>query len=278
MRQYEVGERVRAAACVDLGGAAGDRPRVGRAREPPDLPSSTTRRRGCRGFGAARGRTLIRECDAAALRCSCSTSRRACRRLAGRRSRRRAISSTWTCRRPMRPLPMFPLPMCPLPMCSCSLAAAGLEPGRSRLLVALLRAARRPATVPVVAVVVGRRVRRRPPRRDRGRGALPRRAGGARGARLALDAVLAPDALPPSRQQRRMARQRALAVLARIEARGAASDDNVRPRLVHLTRLEHKPLGAIRCPIRSPTRVPARRPSRPKQRGVVRVSSRPRVA
>jgi DNA-binding NarL/FixJ family response regulator len=59
----------------------------------------------------------------------------------------------------------------------------------------------------------------------------------------ALDAVLAPDA-PSQPEQRRLARQRALAVLARIEARGAATDDDVRPRLVHLTRLEHSPVRA----------------------------------
>lgn len=57
-----------------------------------------------------------------------------------------------------------------------------------------------------------------------------------------LDAVLARDALPQREQQRR-ARQRALEVLARIEARGAAADDDdVHPRLVHLTRLEHGPI------------------------------------
>jgi DNA-binding NarL/FixJ family response regulator len=58
-----------------------------------------------------------------------------------------------------------------------------------------------------------------------------------------LDAVLAPDALSQP-EQRRLARQRALTMLARIEARGAASDDDVPPRLVHLTRLEHPPLRA----------------------------------
>jgi DNA-binding response OmpR family regulator len=57
-----------------------------------------------------------------------------------------------------------------------------------------------------------------------------------------LDAVLANDALPQPEQQRR-ARQRALEALARIEARGAAADDDdVHPRLVHLTRLEHGPI------------------------------------
>jgi len=63
------------------------------------------------------------------------------------------------------------------------------------------------------------------------------------GAALAatLDAVIAADA-PSAADQRRQARQRALAVLARIEARGGESDDNVRPRLVHLTRLEHRPV------------------------------------
>lgn len=55
-----------------------------------------------------------------------------------------------------------------------------------------------------------------------------------------LDAVLAPDA-PSQPEQRRRSRQRALEVLARIEARGAASDDDVHPRLVHLTRLESGP-------------------------------------
>lgn len=59
--------------------------------------------------------------------------------------------------------------------------------------------------------------------------------------RAALDVVLAPDA-PPQPEQQRRSRQRALEVLARIEARGAASDDDVHPRLVHLTRLEHGPI------------------------------------
>ncbi len=54
-----------------------------------------------------------------------------------------------------------------------------------------------------------------------------------------LDAALAPDA-PPVAEQRRRARQRALEILARIEARGAGSDDDAQPRLVHLTRLEHR--------------------------------------
>lgn len=58
-----------------------------------------------------------------------------------------------------------------------------------------------------------------------------------------LDAVLAPGA-PPQAEQRRIARQRALAVLARIESRGAASDDDVLPRPVHLTRLEQRPARA----------------------------------
>lgn len=53
-----------------------------------------------------------------------------------------------------------------------------------------------------------------------------------------LDVVLALDAPAPA-EQRRRARQRALSVLARIEARGAASDDDDQPRSVHLTRLEH---------------------------------------
>ena len=56
-----------------------------------------------------------------------------------------------------------------------------------------------------------------------------------------LDSVLAPDA-PPQPDQQRRARQRALEVLARIEARGAAADEDVHPRLVHLTRLEHVPV------------------------------------
>ena len=58
----------------------------------------------------------------------------------------------------------------------------------------------------------------------------------------ALDAVLAPDA-PAAPEQHRRSRQRALEVLARIEARGAASgDEELHPRLVHLTRLEHGPV------------------------------------
>ena len=57
----------------------------------------------------------------------------------------------------------------------------------------------------------------------------------------ALDAALAPDA-PPVPEQRRRTRQRALEMLAGIESRGAASDDDVHPRLVHLTRLEHVPV------------------------------------
>ena len=57
----------------------------------------------------------------------------------------------------------------------------------------------------------------------------------------ALDAALAPDA-PPVAEQRRRTRQRALEMLAGIESRGAASDSDVHPRLVHLTRLEHQPV------------------------------------
>jgi len=56
----------------------------------------------------------------------------------------------------------------------------------------------------------------------------------------AVDAVLGPDA-PPISEQRRRARQRALTLLARFEARGAAPDDDDQPRSVHLTRLEHPP-------------------------------------
>jgi DNA-binding response OmpR family regulator len=59
----------------------------------------------------------------------------------------------------------------------------------------------------------------------------------------ALDAVVASDA-PPPLEQRRISRQRALEVLARIESRGAAPDAEVHPRLVHLTRLEHAPVRA----------------------------------
>ena len=55
----------------------------------------------------------------------------------------------------------------------------------------------------------------------------------------AVDAVLGPDA-PPIDEQRRRARRRALTLLARFEARGAASDDEDEPRAVHLTRLEHR--------------------------------------
>jgi CheY-like chemotaxis protein len=60
---------------------------------------------------------------------------------------------------------------------------------------------------------------------------------------VSLDAVFAPDA-PPPQEQRRITRQRALEVLARIESRGAASDADAHPRLVHLTRLEHAPARA----------------------------------
>jgi DNA-binding NarL/FixJ family response regulator len=56
----------------------------------------------------------------------------------------------------------------------------------------------------------------------------------------AVDAVLGPAALPIA-EQRRRARQRALTLLARFEVRGAATDDDDRPRAVHLTRLEHTP-------------------------------------
>jgi DNA-binding NarL/FixJ family response regulator len=62
----------------------------------------------------------------------------------------------------------------------------------------------------------------------------------------AVAAVLGPDA-PPIAEQRRRARQRALTLLARYEARGAASDDDDQPRSVHLTRLEHAP-GPGRAP------------------------------
>ena len=58
-----------------------------------------------------------------------------------------------------------------------------------------------------------------------------------------LDAVPASGLSQP--EQSRLARQRALAMPARIEARGAPSDDDdVRPRLVRLTRLEHSPVRA----------------------------------
>ena len=56
----------------------------------------------------------------------------------------------------------------------------------------------------------------------------------------AVNAVLGADA-PPVFEQRRRARRRALTLLARFEARGAAPDDDDQPRSVHLTRLEHRP-------------------------------------
>jgi len=56
----------------------------------------------------------------------------------------------------------------------------------------------------------------------------------------AVDAVLGTDA-PPIAEQRRRARQRALTLLARFEARGAASDDDDQPHSVRLTRLEQQP-------------------------------------
>jgi DNA-binding NarL/FixJ family response regulator len=62
----------------------------------------------------------------------------------------------------------------------------------------------------------------------------------------AVAAVLGPEA-PPIAEQRRRARQRALTLLARYEACGAAPDDDDRPRSVHLTRLEHAP-GPERAP------------------------------
>jgi DNA-binding NarL/FixJ family response regulator len=62
----------------------------------------------------------------------------------------------------------------------------------------------------------------------------------------AVAAVLGPDA-PPIAEQRRRARRRALTLLARYEARGAAPDDDDQPRSVHLTRLEHAP-GPDRAP------------------------------
>ncbi len=55
--------------------------------------------------------------------------------------------------------------------------------------------------------------------------------------------MLGPDA-PPIAEQRRRARQRALTLLARYEARGAASDDDDQPRSVHLTRLDTRPAPA----------------------------------
>ncbi len=63
----------------------------------------------------------------------------------------------------------------------------------------------------------------------------------------AVEAVIGPDA-PPIPEQRRRARQRALTLLARFEASGAAAaDDDEQPRSVHLTRLEHPP-GPERAP------------------------------
>jgi DNA-binding NarL/FixJ family response regulator len=59
-----------------------------------------------------------------------------------------------------------------------------------------------------------------------------------------LDAVLACDA-PPVAEQRRRTRQRALEMLAAFESRGAASDADVHPRFVHLTRLEHGPVRSV---------------------------------
>ena len=83
-----------------------------------------------------------------------------------------------------------------------------------------------------------------------------------------LDAVLAPDAPPPP-SSAGCARQRALAVLARIESRGAASDDDVHPRLVHLTRLEHRPVRAPASPSRWPTPAGGSPTLTTKQRGLL---------
>ena len=81
-----------------------------------------------------------------------------------------------------------------------------------------------------------------------------------------LDAVLAPDAPSPP-EQRRRARQRALEVLARIEARGAASDDDVQPaaRAPHAPGARPGPRRA--SPSRSPTRAGGSRCSRPSSAG-----------
>jgi hypothetical protein len=56
---------------------------------------------------------------------------------------------------------------------------------------------------------------------------------------VAVDAVLGTGA-PSIGEQRRRARRRALTLLARFEALGAAPDDDEEPRSVHLTRLEHR--------------------------------------
>ena len=74
-----------------------------------------------------------------------------------------------------------------------------------------------------------------------------------------------------------MARQRALAVLARIEARGAASDDDVHPRLVHLTRLEHGPVRAARAGSAG-RRAAAAGDAHDQAARVARISSRPKAA
>jgi DNA-binding NarL/FixJ family response regulator len=87
----------------------------------------------------------------------------------------------------------------------------------------------------------------------------------------AVDAVLGPDA-PSIAEQRRRARQRALTLLARSEARGAAVDDDEQPRTVHLTRLEQPP-GPERTP--EPESLTAARQRlnmlTAKQRGLLRV-------
>ena len=87
----------------------------------------------------------------------------------------------------------------------------------------------------------------------------------------AVEAVLGPDA-PPIAEQRRRARQRALTLLARYEARGATPDDAEQPRSVHLTRLEHAP-GPERAPEpESLTEARRRLPAlTAKQRGLLQV-------
>jgi len=63
----------------------------------------------------------------------------------------------------------------------------------------------------------------------------------------AVHAVLGAGA-PSIAEQRRRARRRALTLLARFEACGAASDDDEQPRSVHLTRLEHRHDAEVPAP------------------------------
>ena len=144
-------------------------------------------------------------------------------------------------------------------------------------LEALRTAGRRWRDVPVVVIVGAGRARRRAARRDRRRGALPGRTGRGR-ARWSRRSTRCSR---PTRRRRpssgaspASARSRCS---ARIESRGAASDDDVHPRLVHLTRLEHAPVRAD-VPRAARGRAPAARRCSRRSSAACCISSRPKAA